>query len=57
LAAEQDAIMLARMQEMGVKVLSKDALDMQAFHKSVELVSLKARSQLPQHLLAAYLGN
>jgi TRAP-type C4-dicarboxylate transport system substrate-binding protein len=57
LAAEQDAIMLARMQEMGVKVLSKDALDMQAFHKSVELVSLKARSQLPQNLLAAYLGN
>jgi hypothetical protein len=42
---------------MGVKVLSKDALDMQAFHKSVELVSLKARSQLPQNLLAAYLGN
>ena len=57
LAAEQDAITLARMQEMGVKVLSKDALDMQAFHKSVELVSLKAHSQLPQNLLAAYLGN
>jgi TRAP-type C4-dicarboxylate transport system substrate-binding protein len=57
LAAEQDAITLARMQEMGVKVLSKDALDMQAFHKSVELVSLKARSQLPQNLLAAYLGS
>ena len=57
LAAEQDAITLARMQEMGVKVLTKDALDMQAFHKSVELVSLKARSQLPQNLLAVYLGN
>jgi hypothetical protein len=57
LAAEQDAITLARMQEMGVQVFSKDALDMQAFHKSVELVSLKARRQLPQNLLAAYLGN
>ena len=57
LAAEQDAVTLLRMQEMGVKLLSKDALDMQAFHKSVELVSLKARSQLPQNLLAAYLGS
>ena len=57
LAADQDAITLARMQDMGVKLLSKDALDMQAFHKSVELVSLKARSQLPQNLLAAYLGS
>ena len=57
LAAEQDAVTLVRMQEMGVKLLSKDVLDMQAFHKSVELVSLKARSQLPQNLLAAYLGS
>ena len=57
LAAEQDAITLARMQEMGVKVLSKDALDLKAFYKCVELVSLNARAQIPKDLLAAYLGS
>jgi TRAP-type C4-dicarboxylate transport system substrate-binding protein len=31
LAAEQDAITLARMQDIGVKVLPKDAMDMQSF--------------------------
>ena len=56
LAAEQDAITLARMQEMGVEVLSKDALDLKAFYKCVELVSLNARAQIPKDLLAAYLG-
>lgn len=57
LAAEQDAITLARMQEMGVKVLSKDALDLKAFYKCVELVSLNARAQIPKDLLVAYLGS
>ena len=57
LAAKQDAITLARMQEMGVKVLSKDALDLKAFYKCVELVSLNARAQIPKDLLAAYLGS
>jgi len=57
LAAQQDAITLARMQDMGIEVLAKDALDMQAFHKHVELISLRARAQLPQKLLAAYLGS
>ena len=57
LAAEQDAITLARMQDIGVKVLPKDALDMQAFHKSVESISLSARAQIPKDLLAAYLGS
>ena len=57
LAAEQDAITLARMQEMGVEVLSKDALDLKAFYKCVELVSLNARAQIPKDLLAAYLGS
>ena len=56
LAAEQDAITLARMQDIGVKVLPKDALDMQAFHKSVESISLSARAQIPKDLLVAYLG-
>jgi len=57
LAAEQDAITLMRMQDIGVKVLTKDALDMQAFHKCVEPISLNARAQIPKDLLAAYLGN
>jgi TRAP-type C4-dicarboxylate transport system substrate-binding protein len=57
MAAEQDAITRARMQEMGVKILSKDALDMQAFYKCVELVSLNARAQIPKDLLVAYLGS
>jgi len=57
LAAEQDAITLARMQDIGVKVLPKDALDMQAFHMCVESVSLSARAQIPKDLLAAYLGS
>jgi len=57
LAAEQDAITLARMQDIGVKVLPKDALDIQAFHKSVESISLSARAQIPKDLLAAYLGS
>jgi len=57
LAAEQDAITLARIQEMGVKILSKDALDLKAFYKCVELVSLNARAQIPKDLLVAYLGS
>jgi len=57
LAAEQDAITLARMQDIGVKVLPKDALDIQAFHKSVESISLSALAQIPKDLLAAYLGS
>ena len=57
LAAEQDAIALVRMQDIGVKVLTKDALDMQAFHKCVESISLNARSQIPKNLIAAYLGS
>ena len=56
LAAKQDAITLARMQEMGVEVLSKDALDLKAFYKCVELISLNARAQIPKDLLVAYLG-
>ena len=57
LAAEQDAITLVRMQDIGVKVLTKDALDMQAFHKCVESISLNARAQIPKDLIAAYLGS
>ena len=57
LAAEQDAITLLRMQDIGVKVLTKDALDMQAFHKCVETISLNARAQIPKDLIAAYLGS
>ena len=57
LAAEQDAIALVRMQDIGVKVLTKDALDMQAFHKCVEAISLNARAQIPKDLIAAYLGS
>ena len=57
LAAEQDAITLVRMQDIGVKVLTKDALDMQAFHKCVETISLNARAQIPKDLIAAYLGS
>jgi TRAP-type C4-dicarboxylate transport system substrate-binding protein len=57
LAAEQDAITLARMQEMGVEVLSKDALDLKAFYKCVETISLNARAQIPNDLLVAYLGS
>ena len=57
LAAEQDAITLLRMQDIGVKVLTKDALDMQAFHKCVESISLNARAQIPKNLIAAYLGS
>jgi len=57
LAAEQDAIALVRMQDIGVKVLTKDALDMQAFHKCVESISLNARAQIPKDLIAAYLGS
>jgi hypothetical protein len=57
LAAEQDAITLARMQEMGVEVLSKDALDLKAFYKCVETISLNARAQIPKDLLVAYLGS
>jgi TRAP-type C4-dicarboxylate transport system substrate-binding protein len=56
LAAEQDAIALARMNEIGVKVLTKDALDMQAFHKFVESISFKVSAQIPKDLMAAYLG-
>ena len=56
LAAEQDAITLVRMQDIGVKVLTKDALDMQAFHKCVESISFNARAQIPKDLIAAYLG-
>jgi hypothetical protein len=57
LAAEQDAITLVRMQNIGVKVLNKDALDMQAFHKCVESISSNARAQIPVDLIAAYLGS
>ena len=57
LAAEQDAITLVRMQDIGVKVLTKDALDMQAFHKCVESISFNARAQIPKDLIAAYLGS
>jgi TRAP-type C4-dicarboxylate transport system substrate-binding protein len=57
LAAEQDAITLRRMQDIGIKVLTKDALDMQAFHKCVESISLNARAQIPKDLIAAYLGS
>ena len=57
LAAEQDAIALARMNDMGVSVLSKDALNMQAFQKCVESISLNARAKIPRDLLAAYLGS
>ena len=57
LAAEQDAITLLRMQEIGVKVLTKDTLDMQAFHKCVESISFNARAQIPKDLIAAYLGS
>ena len=57
LAAEQDAITLVRMQDIGVKVLNKDALDMQAFHKCVESISSNARAQIPADLIAAYLGS
>ena len=57
LAAEQDAITLLRMQDIGVKVLTKDALDMQAFHKCVESISFNARAQIPKDLIAAYLGS
>ena len=57
LAAAQDAITLVRMQDIGVKVLTKDALDMQAFHKCVESISLNARAQIPKDLIAAYLGS
>ena len=57
LAAEQDAITLARMQEMGVKVLSKDALELKAFYKCVETISLNARALIPKDLLVAYLGS
>ena len=56
LAAEQDAITLRRMQDIGIKVLTKDALDMQAFHKCVESISLNTRAQISKDLLAAYLG-
>lgn len=56
LAAEQDAIALARMNEIGVNVLTKDALDMQAFHKCVEWISFNASAQIPKDLIAAYLG-
>jgi TRAP-type C4-dicarboxylate transport system substrate-binding protein len=56
LAAEQDAITLLRMQDIGVKVLPKDALDMQAFHQCVESISLNARAHIPKDLIAAYLG-
>jgi TRAP-type C4-dicarboxylate transport system substrate-binding protein len=57
LAAEQDAITLVRMQDIGVKVLTKDALDMQAFHKCVESISLNARAQIPKDLIEAYLDS
>ena len=57
LAAEQDAITLVRMQDIGVKVLNRDALDMQAFHKCVESISSNARAQIPADLIAAYLGS
>jgi len=57
LASEQDTITLARMQDIGVKVLPKDALDIQAFHKSVESISFSAHAQIPKDLLAAYLGS
>jgi TRAP-type C4-dicarboxylate transport system substrate-binding protein len=57
LAAEQDAITLVRMQDIGVKVLNKDVLDMQAFHKCVESISSNARAQIPADLIAAYLGS
>lgn len=57
LAAEQDAVALARMNDIGVNVLTKDALDMQAFHKCVESISLNARAQIPKELIAAYLGS
>jgi TRAP-type C4-dicarboxylate transport system substrate-binding protein len=57
LAAEQDAITLVRLQDIGVKVLTKDALDMQAFHKCVESISSNARAQIPKELIAAYLGS
>ena len=56
LAAEQDAITLMRMQDIGVKILTKDALDMQAFHKCVESISFNASAQIPKDLMAAYLG-
>ena len=57
LAAEQDAITLVRMQDIGLKILNKDVLDMQAFHKCVESISSNARAQIPVDLIAAYLGS
>lgn len=57
LAAQQDAITLGRIQEKGVKVLTKDMLDVQAFYKCVEMVSINARTHIPKHLLQAYLGH
>jgi hypothetical protein len=45
------------MNDIGVNVLTKDALDMQAFHKCVESIRLNARAQIPQDLIAAYLGS
>jgi TRAP-type C4-dicarboxylate transport system substrate-binding protein len=56
LAAEQDAIALARMNDIGVNVLTKDALDMQAFHKCVKSISFNVSTQIPKDLMAAYLG-
>lgn len=57
LAADQDAITLVRMHDIGVKVLNKDALDMRAFHQCVESISSNARAQIPKELIAAYLGS
>jgi TRAP-type C4-dicarboxylate transport system substrate-binding protein len=56
LAAEEDAIALARIQELNIQVLEKNALDMLAFHKCVEPISSKTITKIPANLLSAYLG-
>lgn len=57
LAAEQDAIALARIQDLNIQVLMKDELDMHAFHKCVESVNSQARANIPKNLLAAYFSS
>ena len=56
LAAEEDAIALARIQDLNIQVLEKNALDMQAFHKCVEPIRSKTIAKIPENLLNAYLG-
>ena len=52
----EDAIALARIQELNIQVLEKNALDMQAFHKCVEPIRSKTITEIPENLLNAYLG-